>query len=92
MVVATLIGNVRGGRRPRERPDIDHYVGRGLRPLVGRTVEGQQLVTAFSYNAAKLVSAESPGWRATTPTLRSGEDHVYWLALFARRQFRLRVV
>jgi glycosyltransferase involved in cell wall biosynthesis len=92
VVVATLIGNVAEGATQDDPPDIETYIGRGLAPLAGQTVAGQDLVTAFSYNAAKLVSIDIARLATYDPELSSGEDHVYWLALFAQRPFRLRVV
>lgn len=92
VVVAALIGNLAEDADPTGVPDVDTYVGRGLGPMAGRTVPGHRLVTAFSYNNAKLLSTEIARLVRYDPELASGEDHVYWLALFAERSFRLRVV
>ncbi len=68
------------------------YISRGLTPRAGQIVEAQDLVTAFSYNAAKLVWTDLARSVSYDVRLRSGEDHVYWLELFTREQFRFRVL
>ena len=69
-----------------------NYVSRRLRPHDGTTVDTVELPTALSVNAAKLVPtslARRVGFRTD---LRSGEDFVFWAAVFAASQFRIHVV
>lgn len=92
IVSAAMIGNVHPTADPGVAPDVDTYVGRGLGPRAGSVLEAHELVTAFSYNAAKLVRTDLARSVRYNTTLRSGEDHVYWLELFSRRRFRFRVL
>jgi glycosyltransferase involved in cell wall biosynthesis len=92
VVVATLVADVTADAPPGTPPDEDTYVGRGLARRAGRTVPGHRLSTPFSYNAAKLVATDAARSARYDSTLRSGEDHVYWLDLFARHRFRIRVL
>jgi hypothetical protein len=92
VVACTMVGDVDPDSPPGTPPGTDHYIGRGLGPRAGRTLAGHELVTAFSYNAAKLVRTEIARSARYDTTLRSGEDHVYWLEVFSRHRFRFRVL
>lgn len=92
VVSVAMIGDVRADDAPGAEPDTDTYVGRGLAPQSGRVLDAQHLVTAFSYNAAKLVWTAAARRVRYNTSLRSGEDHVYWLELFATQRFRFRLV
>jgi hypothetical protein len=92
VVAAAMVHDVRSDGPGDDDVGGGTYIARGLSPLAGRVVKAQDLVTAFSYNAAKLVATELARSVAYDVSLRSGEDHVYWLALFSRQQFRFRVL
>jgi hypothetical protein len=63
---------------------------------IGEPPEGaaseDPLVAALSEDAARLISTEIARLARYDPELVSGEDPAYWLSLFARRPFGLRVV
>ncbi len=92
VVSVAMIGDVSADDPPGAEPDTNTYVGRRLRPQAGQVLRAQNLVTAFSYNAAKMVQTDLARRVRYNTTLRSGEDHVYWLELFAMQRFRFRVV
>lgn len=91
VVVAALVGDV-VGEAGLGKPDLDTYIGRALGRRVGKTVSADELVTALCYNGAKLVSTHLARSVRYDTGLRSGEDQVYWLGVFAREQFAIRVV
>ena len=72
--------------------DRQNYVSRRLRLHEGTSVDTVEVPTALSVNAAKLVQtslARRVGFRTD---LRSGEDFVFWAAVFSASQFRIHVV
>lgn len=88
VVVATMIGDV----SPDGTVDLDTKLANRLGSSAGLTVPAHQLPIAFHYNAAKLVSVDIARAASYDTSLRSGEDVVYWLEAFSRRQFQIRVL
>jgi hypothetical protein len=91
VVVVAMVADVTS-HEPGAARDLDTYVARALRPVAGRTVAPLQLTTPFSYNAGKLVLTAAARLIRYDTSLRSGEDHVYWLGLFGDFRFRFRVL
>ena len=91
VVVVAMVADVTS-HEPGAPRDLDTYVARALPPFAGRTVAPLQLTTPFSYNAGKLVLTAAARAAQYDTSLRSGEDHVYWLQVFARHRFRFRVL
>jgi glycosyltransferase involved in cell wall biosynthesis len=72
--------------------EFDNYLNRRISVHAGQTVTGEALATALGFVAAKLVPTALARTAAFDPSLRSGEDVVYWFDLFNRAPFLLRVV
>ena len=79
VVAVAMIGDVLVDDAPRAEPDTDTYVGRGLIPRAGQVLEAAELVTAFSYNAAKLVWSTAARRCATTRPCAAARTTSYWL-------------
>ena len=91
VVVVAMVADV-ASHEPGTPRDLDTYVARALPPFAGRTVAPLQLTTPFSYNAGKLVLTAAARQVRYDTSLRSGEDHVFWLRVFAGHRFRFRVL
>jgi glycosyltransferase involved in cell wall biosynthesis len=72
--------------------EFDNYLNRRISMHAGQTVTGEALSTALGFVAAKLVPTALARTVAFDPSLRSGEDVVYWFDLFNRAPFLFRVV
>lgn len=72
-------------------PLFDNYFTTTQRQHSGTTMSPADLVSSLSLNAAKLVSTEVARSHAYRTDLRSGEDVVYWAALFAHHRFQVSV-
>jgi glycosyltransferase involved in cell wall biosynthesis len=72
--------------------EFDNYLNRRISVHAGQTVAGESLSTVLGFVAAKLVPTALARTAAFDPSLRSGEDVVYWFDLFNRAPFLLRVV
>ncbi|MGN6251182.1 MAG: glycosyltransferase [Marmoricola sp.] len=98
VVPVAHLGNVEFGADPDTAiPDYESYYGRRIASLEGRTVGladvgPSPLIPALSVNAGKLAPLELARQVHYDECLRSGEDFVYWLALFALGPFRFRVL
>jgi hypothetical protein len=71
---------------------LDNWYARRVNRLAGETVPGADLPGVLGVNAAKLVPLEAARAARYDESLRSGEDFVYWLGVFAAAPFRLRVL
>ena len=91
VVVVAMVADVTS-HEPGSARNLDTYVARALTPVLGRTVAPRQLTTPFSYNAGKLVLTSAARAVRYDTSLRSGEDHVFWLRVFAGHRFRFRVL
>jgi glycosyl transferase family 2 len=72
--------------------EFDNYLNRRISVHAGQTVTGEDLSTALGFVAAKLVPTALARTATFDPSLRSGEDVVYWFDVFNRAPFVLRVV
>ena len=83
VVAVAMVADVTS-RDPEAPRDLDTNIGRALREVTGRTVAPQQLTTPFFYNAGKLVLTAAARAVQYDTSLRSGDDLVFWLQVFAR--------
>ncbi len=89
LVVAAPVHEVSQGST---RGQAEGYIARALGRVEGRTLPVSEVAAVCAYNAAKLVDLETARSARYDASLRSGEDHVYWLSIFAARPFRVRVL
>jgi hypothetical protein len=72
--------------------DAPGSIDPGLRRVEGRTLLASELPRLFGSHTGMLVSTELARSALFDPALHGGEDHAYWLSLFAHQQFRFRVL
>lgn len=71
---------------------FDNYYSNALAPVRGKLVRARTLPQALSLNVCKLIPISAARMVGYDEKLRGGSDFTFWAKLYARNQFRFRVI
>jgi hypothetical protein len=93
VVPVAAIANAPEGSLPADAvADYDNWYSERLARFEGQTIPAADLPGVLGVNAGKLLPLSQADGLRYDESLRSGEDLVFWLELFARLRFRLRLL